>query len=118
METKGCLDSWLTAVFSLSVLCLANEGIEAAYMVPIFPSKTFPNHYTLVTGLYAESHGIVSNTFYDPVLDLTFTISDPVAVTNPAFWGGEPVRSSSSPALSLPLNLNLCFCCLVGWLIQ
>jgi len=64
------------------------------YMNPSFPSKTFPNHYTLVTGLYPESHGIVSNTFYDPVLNKTFTISDTEAVSNAAFWGGEPVTAS------------------------
>jgi len=61
-------------------------------MNPSFPSKTFPNHYTLVTGLFPESHGIVSNTFYDPVLDRTFMITDPAAVTDAVFWGGEPVR--------------------------
>ena len=37
------------------------DGVRAKTMKPIFPSKTFPNHYTIVTGLYAESHGIVSN---------------------------------------------------------
>ena len=39
---------------------LEANGVRAEWMQPIFPSKTFPNHYTLVTGLYAESHGIVA----------------------------------------------------------
>ena len=42
---------------------IISNGVKAASMTPIFPSKTFPNHYTLVTGLYAESHGIISNTY-------------------------------------------------------
>lgn len=42
---------------------IISNGVRAASMTPIFPSKTFPNHYTLVTGLYAESHGIISNTY-------------------------------------------------------
>lgn len=69
---------------------LAKEGVRASNMAPIFPSKTFPNHYTIVTGLYAEDHGIVANTFYDPVFNETFQISDPDAVTDAKWWGGEP----------------------------
>ena len=61
-------------------------------MQPVYPSKTFPNHYSIVTGLYAESHGIVANTFYDPDFDAYFHLSDPVAVTDARWWGGEPVK--------------------------
>ena len=44
---------------------LAAEGVRAKRMIPSFPSVTFPNHYTLVTGLYPDHHGIVNNTFED-----------------------------------------------------
>jgi len=64
----------------------ANEG-----MIPVYPSLTFPNHYSIVTGLYPAHHGIVSNTMYDPELDARFTIRDREAITNPAWWGGEPL---------------------------
>src|SRR5688572_8855253 len=47
---------------------LAAAGVRAEALIPIFPSKTFPNHYTLVTGLYPERHGIVSNSMIDPDL--------------------------------------------------
>src|SRR5437867_1076249 len=47
------------------LLALANEGVKAASMVPSFPSVTFPNHYTLVTGLYPSHQGLVDNSFYD-----------------------------------------------------
>ena len=71
---------------------LAKEGVHAAEgMIPVFPTKTFPNHYTIVTGLYTEHHGIVANTMYDPVLDDTFSLSDRDAIRDPSWWGGEPV---------------------------
>jgi len=43
---------------------LSQMGNKAEFLKPSFPTTTFPNHYTLVTGLYPESHGIVANTFY------------------------------------------------------
>lgn len=49
-----------------SMNALVASGISPRYMLPSFPSVTFPNHYTLVTGLYPESHGIVGNQFWDP----------------------------------------------------
>lgn len=64
----------------------ANEGMK-----PVYPSKTFPNHYSIVTGLYPARHGIVSNSMYDPELDDTFSISDREAVENPVWWEGEPI---------------------------
>lgn len=45
---------------------MAREGARAARMVPVFPTNTFPNHVTLVTGVSPERHGIVNNTFLDP----------------------------------------------------
>ena len=57
-----------------------------------FQTKTFPNHWTMVTGLYEESHGIVSNVFYDPESDSIFNYTDPTSWNdNPALWGGEPL---------------------------
>lgn len=70
---------------------LAKKGVMAQGMIPAFPSKTFPNHYTIVTGLYPEHHGIVSNTMYDPDMDARFRISDRKAVEDSRWWGGEPV---------------------------
>ena len=45
------------------------SGVKAAHMTPTFPSLTFPNHFTLVTGLYMESHGLTGNSVYDTRLD-------------------------------------------------
>lgn len=61
-------------------------------MLPSFPSVTFPNHYTLVTGLYPESHGVVGNTFWDPELQEEFYYTDPTRSMQPKWWaGGEPL---------------------------
>ena len=66
---------------------LADVGVHAVRMAPSFPSLTFPNHYTLVTGLYPDHHGIVSNTFEDPAIPPgKFRIADKTAVTNGAWW--------------------------------
>ena len=69
---------------------LAARGVRAERLIPVFPSKTFPNHYSIVTGLTPARHGIVANTMKDPVLG-TFRLSDPAAQAEPRWWGGEPI---------------------------
>ncbi|KAG7192090.1 uncharacterized protein KQ657_002450 [Scheffersomyces spartinae] len=73
------------------------EKFGAPYMIPSFPSSTFPNHWTLVTGLFPSEHGIVGNTFYDPVLKKQFINTNPkVGGLDPEFWkGGEPVWTTA-----------------------
>lgn len=66
------------------------EGVSPLYMNPSFPSVTFPNHYTIATGLYPESHGVVGNTFWDPRLEAEFYYTDPARSMDPKWWGGEP----------------------------
>src|ERR1700730_4106685 len=55
---------------------LAQEGVRAKWMIPSFPTKTFPNHYTIATGLYPQDHGIVENTVFDKGFNATFTMSN------------------------------------------
>ncbi|KAG5952895.1 hypothetical protein E4U58_000601 [Claviceps cyperi] len=70
---------------------LIREGISPPYMTPSFPSLTFPNHYTLATGLYPEAHGIVGNSFWDPDLQAEFYYTDPARSLDPRWWAaGEP----------------------------
>ncbi|KAI1080459.1 Phosphodiest-domain-containing protein [Whalleya microplaca] len=66
------------------------EGVSPLYMTPSFPSVTFPNHYTLATGLYPESHGVVGNTFWDPELEAEFYYTDPERSLDAKWWRGEP----------------------------
>ncbi|MBT8405758.1 MAG: ectonucleotide pyrophosphatase/phosphodiesterase [Gemmatimonadetes bacterium] len=60
-------------------------------MVPVFPVKTFPNHYSLATGLHPARHGVVANTFYDPDRDETYRISDRDEVEDGTWYAGEPI---------------------------
>ncbi|KAM4549950.1 venom phosphodiesterase CdcPDE [Fundulus diaphanus] len=69
---------------------LRNCGTSAPYMQAAFPSKTFPNHYTIVTGLYPESNGLIDNNMYDPVFDASFSLSNSEK-NNPAWYLGQPV---------------------------
>ena len=70
---------------------LAREGVRAEALIPVFPTKTFPNHYSMVTGLYAEHHGVVSNRMYDPIRDAYFRLSNRQAVQDGSWYGGEPI---------------------------
>jgi predicted AlkP superfamily pyrophosphatase or phosphodiesterase len=69
---------------------LATRGVRAKALIPSFPSLTFPNHYTIVTGLYPGHHGIVSNTMATPAMPQRFSMSSS-AVRDAAWYGGEPV---------------------------
>uniref|UniRef100_A0A8C9XN80 Ectonucleotide pyrophosphatase/phosphodiesterase 2 n=1 Tax=Sander lucioperca TaxID=283035 RepID=A0A8C9XN80_SANLU len=69
---------------------LSECGTSAPYMRPVYPSKTFPNLYTLATGLYPESHGIVGNTMHDPVFNATFSLRTREKL-NHRWWGGQPI---------------------------
>ena len=66
-------------------------GVAAVSMTPSYPSVTFPNHYSLATGLYPSHHGLVDNDFYDRAMGKRYTIRDRNAVGNPAFYGGTPI---------------------------
>uniref|UniRef100_UPI00398F0FF7 autotaxin isoform X2 n=1 Tax=Pristiophorus japonicus TaxID=55135 RepID=UPI00398F0FF7 len=69
---------------------LRSCGTHAPYMRPVYPTKTFPNMYTLATGLYPESHGIVGNLMHDPVFDANFSLRGREKF-NPRWWGGQPI---------------------------
>ena len=70
---------------------LAAHGVRARWLLPVAPTLTFPNHYTIVTGLYPAHHGIVGNSIRDTTIGYTFTIRDSAAVRDPRWWGGEPI---------------------------
>tara|TARA_R110002126_G_scaffold38993_29_gene116097 strand:- start:401 stop:1678 length:1278 start_codon:yes stop_codon:yes gene_type:complete len=66
-------------------------GVVADAMQPAFPTKTFPNHYSVVTGLYPGNHGIIENNIYDQDFDAIFRMSKPEEVTHARWWLGEPI---------------------------
>ncbi len=77
---------------------MAKKGVMAERLIPSFPTKTFPNHYSIATGLYPDHHGLVNNSFYAPDLDLVYRIGDRKMVENSAFYGGEPVWNTARKA--------------------
>jgi alkaline phosphatase D len=76
------------------LLAIGTQGASAPEgMIPAYPSITFPNHYTLVTGLYPEHHGIVGNSFYDPARKQTYSYRDKNTAADGSWYGGVPLWS-------------------------
>lgn len=76
------------------LLEIGRKGVWAPEgMFPSFPSLTFPNHFTIVTGLYPEHHGLVANSFYDPARQTHYAINDSTAVTDGSWYNGTPLWS-------------------------
>lgn len=78
-----------------TIRSLADRGVRAAGLIPQFPSKTFPNHYTLVTGLRLANHGIISNNMRDAAIPGAFSMSNRDVLADPRWWGGEPVWNTA-----------------------
>lgn len=87
-------DGWrwdyVDRVPSPNLRALASRGVRATALIPSFPSFTFPNHYSIVTGLYPAHHGIVANTIADPAYREPFKMSADTA-KDPRWWDGEPI---------------------------
>jgi len=66
-------------------------GASARGLVPVFPSNTFPGHYSLVTGLHPARHGIVNNDFFDAERGAFFHYFQPGSFRDGSWWGGEPI---------------------------
>lgn len=69
---------------------LAREGVHAEWMNPSYPALTFPNHFTLVTGLRPDRHGVVHNTMREEGLG-DFRVADLAAVGDGRWWRAEPI---------------------------
>lgn len=70
---------------------LALRGVRADALIPMFPTKTFANHYSIATGLSPGRHGIVANDFYDPAFNAGYRLRDRDAVEDGRWYGGEPI---------------------------
>jgi len=70
---------------------LGKRRLAADGLIPSYPSLTFPNHYSIVTGLYPEHHGIVRMSFYDSVLGKHFSYREPKAATDGTWYRGTPL---------------------------
>jgi len=81
---------------------LARSGIWASSgMMPSYPTMTLPNHYSIVTGLYPESHGIVDKSFYDP--DYAWASFSPTSPqqTQSFWWNGEPIWTTAKKQVTI-----------------
>jgi len=75
-----------------NLLAMAARGASAPDgMIPSYPSVTFPNHYTIVTGLYPDHHGIVANNFYDPARKESYSYTNPKTTGDGSWYGGTPL---------------------------
>ena len=70
---------------------ISKKGVRAKYMQPSYPSVTFPNHYTIVTGLYPSHHGLVDNTYFDVASGQQYSMSNKKMVGEGKWYGGTPL---------------------------
>ena len=92
ISADGLRADYLDRIDTPNIDRLIAGGVHADKgMIPVYPSLTFPNHYSIITGLYPAHHGIVSNTMFDPEMNARFRITDREAITNSAWWEGEPL---------------------------
>lgn len=87
----GFRSDYLTKAETPNFDALVSGGVTSEGLIPVFPTKTFPNHYAIATGLYPENNGVIANNMYDPVMDARYRISDREAVENPEWYEGEPI---------------------------
>ena len=91
ISIDGFRADYLDRGLTPTLAALAADGVRADAMKPSFPTLTFPNHYTLVTGLYPDHHGIVNNRMVDPQTGHVFVYKEADTIADPAWWGGEPL---------------------------
>jgi predicted AlkP superfamily pyrophosphatase or phosphodiesterase len=95
ISLDGFRSEYLDRLYTPAISELAQEGVRAKHLQAQFPTLTFPNHYSLVTGLYPDSHGIVANTFYSPEYNDYFSYKNSSALDG-KWWNGEPIWSTAA----------------------
>ena len=91
LSMDGCRWDYPKLAHMPNLEAIAKRGVKAESLQPAFPANTFPNHYSMATGLYPDHHGIVDNSFYAPDLGKGYSIGNREAVENGDFYGGEPI---------------------------
>ncbi|KAI0647781.1 Phosphodiest-domain-containing protein [Trametes meyenii] len=105
VSIDGLRADYLDRGLTPHLLAISKDGLRAKSMKPVFPTLTFPNHWALMTGLYAESHGIVANNFWDPATGLEFHYNRIDASWNSSWWYGEPMWETAEKAGITTANL-------------
>jgi len=92
VSLDGFRYDYATKYGATNLLAMAARGASAPDgMIPSYPSVTFPNHYTIVTGLYPDHHGIVANAFYDPARKETYSLNNPKTTGDGTWYSGTPL---------------------------
>ncbi len=92
VSLDGFRYDYATKYGAKNLLAITMRGASAPEgMIPSYPSVTFPNHYSIVTGLYPEHHGIVANTFYDPARKESYSFTNPKTTGDGSWYGGTPL---------------------------
>ncbi|KQN98564.1 hypothetical protein ASF01_12195 [Stenotrophomonas sp. Leaf70] len=96
VSIDGFRNDYLERGLTPALSALARDGVRAEYMRPSYPSITFPNHYTLVTGLRPDHHGVIANFMTDPSIPgVRFSMFDPATVGDERWWDdGKPLWTS------------------------
>jgi predicted AlkP superfamily pyrophosphatase or phosphodiesterase len=88
-----------------NLLALIKSGVQAESMIPSYPSVTFPNHYSIATGLYPAHHGLVNNTFYDKKKDAKYSMGAKDKVRDGSWYGGTPLWVLAEQQQMLAANM-------------
>jgi len=96
ISIDGFRNDYLDRGLTPTLAAMAAGGARAEYMRPSYPSITFPNHYTLITGLRPDHHGVIANFMTDPdIPGVRFSMFDPATVGDERWWdGGKPLWTS------------------------
>lgn len=98
LSLDGFRADYLELYNAKNILKIANDGVRVKRMIPSNPTKTFPNHYTLATGLYPDNHGLIGNSFYSTKLEKKYALGDRETVGDGRFYGGEPIWNTAQKA--------------------
>lgn len=91
ISTDGFRYDYAKKYNAQNLLLLSDEGVQAKAMIPSYPSITFPNHWSLVTGLYPSHHGLIDNFFYDNKRKETYAMSNKKNAEDGSWYGGTPL---------------------------
>ncbi|KIK90554.1 hypothetical protein PAXRUDRAFT_831614 [Paxillus rubicundulus Ve08.2h10] len=105
ISIDGLRADYLDRGLTPHLLDISKQGLRAKYMKPVFPTLTFPNHWAIMTGLHAESHGIVANNFWDPATNTEFQYNREQSAWNATWWLGEPMWETAERAGLITANL-------------
>lgn len=75
---------------------VARQGVKALTLQPSFPSKTFPTHYSIVTGLYPQNHGLIDNRFQNPFSGDVYRLGDTLSVRDDRWYHGESIWGTAN----------------------